>query len=77
MCHVSFNKPQAPNNQNPLNCAAQHTQIKISHYTKIKFSIEDLFIKCGKIRTFLWIWSHLVNKSLMEKFIFCAVIATL
>ena len=77
MCHVSFNKPQAPNNPNPLNCAAQHTQIKIIHCTKMKFYIKDFFIKCDKIHTFLWIWSHLVNKSLMEKFIFCAVIATL
>ena len=35
---------------------------------KMKFSIKDLFSKCGQIRSFLRIWSHL-----LKKFIFCAV----
>ena len=35
---------------------------------KMMFSIKDLFRKC-----FLRIWSHLLKKSLMENFIFCAV----
>ena len=39
----------------------------------MKFSIKDFFSKCNKIRSFLRIWSHLVKKSLMENFIFCAV----
>ena len=30
--------------------------------------------KCDEIRSFLRIWSHLLNKSLMENFIFYAVI---
>ena len=40
---------------------------------KMKFSIEDLFSKCDRIRSVLRIWSHLLKKSLMENFIFCAV----
>ena len=40
---------------------------------KLKFAIKDLFSKYDQIRNFLWIWSHLLNKSLMENFIFCAV----
>ena len=40
---------------------------------KMKFSIHDFFSKCDKIRNFLRIWSHLLKKSLMENFIFCAV----
>ena len=39
----------------------------------IKFSIQDFFSKCDQIRSFLRIWSHLLKKSLMENFIFCAV----
>ena len=40
---------------------------------RMKFSIKDFFIKCDQIRRFLRIWSHLMKKSLMEMFIFCAV----
>ena len=39
---------------------------------KIKFSIKNFFNKCDQIRNFLRIWSHLLMKSLMENFIFCA-----
>ena len=43
----------------------------------MKFSIKDFFSKCDQIRSFfrssLRIWSHLLEKSLMENFIFCAV----
>ena len=38
------------------------------------FSIKDFFSKCDQIHSFLWIWSHLLKKSLMENFIFCTVI---
>ena len=41
---------------------------------KMKFSIKDLFNKCDQIRCFLQILSHLLKKSLMENFIFCAVL---
>ena len=40
---------------------------------KIKFSIMNFFSKCDQILSFLRIWSHLVEKSLMENFIFCAM----
>ena len=37
----------------------------------MRFSIKDFFSKYDQIRSFLWIWSHLLKKSLMENF--CAV----
>ena len=40
---------------------------------KMKFSIKDFFSKCDQIRSFLRIWTHLLKKSLIENFIFCAV----
>ena len=40
---------------------------------KMKFSIKDFFGKCDQIRRKLGIWSHLLKKSSMENFIFCAV----
>ena len=40
---------------------------------KMKFSIKDFFSKCDQIRRKLRIWSHLLKKSLIENFIFCAV----
>ena len=36
----------------------------------MKFPIEDFFSKCDYIRSFLRTWSHLLEKSLMENFIF-------
>ena len=42
-------------------------------HTAKKFSIKNFFSKCDQIRSFLWIWSYLLKKSLMENFIFCAV----
>ena len=40
---------------------------------KMKFSNKDFFRKYDQIRRKLWIWSHLLENSLMENFIFCAV----
>ena len=40
---------------------------------KMKFSIKHVFSKCDQIRSFLWIWSHLLKKTLMKNLIFCAV----
>ena len=40
---------------------------------KMMFSIKDFFSKCDQIRSFMRIRSHLLKKSLMENFIFCAV----
>ena len=39
----------------------------------MKFSIEDFFSKCKQIRWKLRTWSHLLKKSLMANFIFCAM----
>ena len=44
---------------------------------KMKFTIKDFLSKCHQICSFLQIWSHLLKKSLMKKFIFCAVIGWL
>ena len=41
---------------------------------KMKFSIKDFFSTCDQIRWKMRIWSHLLKKSLMANFIFCAVI---
>ena len=41
---------------------------------KMKFSIKDFFSKCDQIHGKLRIWLHLLNKSLMENFIFCALL---
>ena len=41
--------------------------------TKMKFYFKDFFSKCDQIRRKPRIWSHLLKKSLMENFIFCAV----
>ena len=40
---------------------------------KMKFSIKNFFSRCDQNRSFLRMWSHLLNKSLMENFVFCAV----
>ena len=40
----------------------------------MKFSIKDFFSKYDQICSLLQIWSHLLKKSLMENFIFFAVI---
>ena len=40
---------------------------------KMKISIKGFFSKCDQIRSFLRIWSHLLNKLLLKDFIFCAV----
>ena len=41
---------------------------------KMTFSIKDFFSKCDEIRRKLRILSNLLKKSLMENFIFCAVL---
>ena len=48
--------------------------IEIAQGRKMKFSIKDFFGKCYQIRSILRIWSYLLKKSLMENFIFCAVV---
>ena len=39
----------------------------------MKFSVKDFFSKCEQILRKLRICSHLLKKTLMENFIFCAV----
>ena len=45
-----------------------------SRHKKMKFFIKDFFSKYDQMHSFLRIYSHLLKKSLMENFIFCAVI---
>ena len=40
---------------------------------KMKFSIKDFFIHCGRIRSKRCIRSSFMKKSFMENFVFCAV----
>ena len=47
--------------------------IFLSLQKKMKFSIKDFFSKCEQIRSFLWICSYLLKKSLTVKFMFCEV----
>ena len=44
-----------------------HTSQKMTFFIKVFFS------KCDQIDIFLRIWSHLLKKSLIENFNFCAV----
>ena len=41
---------------------------------KMKFSNKDFLSKCDQIHRKQRIWSHLLKKSLMKNFIFCAVV---
>ena len=41
----------------------------------MQFSIKGFFGKCDQISTKLRNWWHLLKKSLLENFIFCAVLA--
>ena len=54
----------------------QATRMTCVQYTaqKMKFSIKDFFSKSDQILSFLRIWSHLLTKSKMENFIFCAAV---
>ena len=40
---------------------------------KVKLTIKDFFSNCDQIRWKQRLWSHLLRKSLLENFIFCAV----
>ena len=50
--------------------------LELQQYTaqKMKCSIKDFLSKYEQIRIFLQIWSHLLERSFMENFIFCVVI---
>ena len=62
--HISFTKPPKK--------FTEKTHLVL--LKKIKFSIKDFFSKCDQIRSFLRIWLHLLEKSLMENVILlCSV----
>ena len=42
----------------------------------MQFSIKDFSSKCNQIRRNMGIWSYLLEKFLIENFIFCAVIGS-
>ena len=53
-----------------------HVQLimtEVPLHKKMKFFMKNFFSKCDQIRRLRGIWSHLLKKSLMENFIFCAV----
>ena len=53
----------------------KRTHILVDYTSKkMKYSIKDFVSKCDQIRRFLRIWSHLLKKSIMAYFIFCAVL---
>ena len=72
---VSLNEDACPQNRKPISLPSSISSTYTAH--KMKLSIKNLFSKCHQIRSFLWIWSHLLKKSLMENFIFCAVLLSL
>ena len=56
---------------------SQGIQNCVLHYVPCVFTtqkMKDFFSKSDQIHSFLWIWSHLVKKALMENFIFCVVL---
>ena len=53
------------------------SHFKIYTAQKMKISIKDFFSKYDQIRIFLRICLHVLNKSLIENLIFCAVLSQL
>ena len=52
-----------------------HSRARLTYTAqKMKFCIKDFFSKFDQIRRKLRILSHVLNKSLMENFIFCALL---
>ena len=43
----------------------------VSSYLNVLYTAQKMKFS---VKGFLWIWSHLLKKSLMENFIFCAVV---
>ena len=50
-----------------------YKQLLLHHRKKIKFSIKGFSSTCDQIHILLRFWSHLLQKFLMENFIFCIV----
>ena len=47
--------------------------LQTRHQKEMKFSIKDYFSECDQVRRRLQVSSHLLDKSLTESFMFCAV----
>ena len=74
--HISFTDNIAKN-INVFSCFLEKLyKLHKKSFHEMKFSIKDFFSKCDQIRSFKRIWSHLLKKSLIENFIFCAVTIT-
>ena len=70
---ISFNK-RSINNYVNVKSPYLDSSIPLRNTAgKMKFFIKDFFSKCDKIHRKLRIWSHLLKKSLIGNFIFCAV----
>ena len=54
-------------------CSALWKLVTAKHFKLLSQKAQDFFSKFDQIRSFVWIWSHLLKKSLMENFIFWAV----
>ena len=52
----------------------RNTRVKYFTAQEMKIFIKDFFSKCNQILKKLRIWPHLLKKSSMENFIFCAVL---
>ena len=57
-----------------LNFSITGTLTGLCTAQRMKFSIKDFISKYDQIRSSLQLWSNLLKKSLMENFIFCAVL---
>ena len=57
--------------------AAQGQKLPAPLHKNWSFPLRIFSVNMTKSAKNLWIWSHLLNKSLMENFIFCAVQKTL
>ena len=56
------------------NAAPRNLKLQVNNTAqKMKFSIKDFSNTCDQIRRKLRTWSHLLEKFLLENFIFCAV----
>ena len=69
--HTQWNKKYS---YRPTLFPIQKLQGKNFTTQKLKFSIKNFFSKCDQIRRKLRIWPRLLKKSLMESFIFYAVL---
>ena len=59
---------------NILSLFSQSPNLFGSTIQKMKFSIQDFSSKCDQSQSFLRIWSNLLKKSLLQNYIFCAML---